>query len=48
MKIYTSEQIKQIEAAANEKGTSYLSMMENAGAAAIAHSMDELFDLLVK
>lgn len=33
MKIYTSEQMKQIEAAANEKGMSYLSMMENAGAA---------------
>ncbi len=33
MKIYTSERMKQIEAAANEKGLSYLEMMENAGAA---------------
>ena len=33
MKIYTSERMKRIEASANEKGLSYLSMMENAGAA---------------
>ncbi len=33
MKIYTSEKMKQIEAAANENGLSYLLMMENAGIA---------------
>ncbi len=33
MKIYTSERMKRIEAAANEKGMSYLDMMENAGIA---------------
>lgn len=31
MKIFTSEKMKKIEAAANEKGLSYLEMMENAG-----------------
>ncbi len=33
MKIYTSERMKRIEAAANEKGLSYLEMMERAGTA---------------
>ncbi|MBR6635595.1 MAG: NAD(P)H-hydrate epimerase, partial [Clostridia bacterium] len=33
MKIYTSERMKRIEAAANEKGLSYLDMMERAGIA---------------
>lgn len=33
MKIYTSERMKRIEAAANEKGLSYLDMMERAGVA---------------
>lgn len=33
MKIYTSERMKRIEAAANEKGLSYLDMMDRAGIA---------------
>ena len=43
MKIYTSERMKLIEAAANEKGMSYLEMMENAGAAC-ARAIYKYFD----
>ncbi len=43
MKIYTSDKMKQIEAAANAKGLSYLEMMENAGNAC-ANTVFNSFD----